>query len=334
MVIDMIKLATVGTSAICENFLDGMKMSGKFELAAVYSRNEATGAAFAEKYGCNKVFTSLERMAQWDGADAVYIASPNVFHAEQSRIFLKNKKHVICEKPITTNAGEYSELKKLADDNKLIYMEAIIPRHVKNYNAVKKAVNSIGKILTARIDFCQRSSRLDSFLNGDKVNIFDMSLHAGTLMDLGVYCVYGAVDLLGTPTSIISQAHYMSNGADGSGAAIFEYGNFSAVLSYSKVCQGEIGSEIIGEFGTVKIKHISQYSGVSLVKNNEEKIIVGYPSKAELMSGECEKFANYIRNFDEYADDYKASSDLCLSVHKCMDEIKIKAGISYPTYTS
>ena len=325
----MIKIGTIGTSAICSHFLDGMDLTEKFKLSAVYSRSIETGRAFAKSRGCEKVFTDLSEMAVWDGIDAVYIASPNSLHYEQSKLFLENKKHVLCEKPITTNSDEYIRLKKLADTNGCIYMEAIMPIHTKKYSEVKKALQSIGKILSARIDFSQRSSRLDKFLSGEKVNIFDMSLHAGTLMDLGVYCVYGAIDLLGEPKKITATANYLYNGADGSGAALFKYDDFTAILTYNKVCQGVIGSEIIGENGTLQISSISQYAGVILIKDGKKEVIVDFPKKAEIMSGEAEKFANYILSFDEFIDDYKKVSHTCLCVHKSMDEIKKSANIKY-----
>ena len=325
----MINIATVGTSGICEKFIKGMLMTGRFRLAAVYSRNAETGRAFAQKFSCENVFTDIEKLAVWDGIDAVYIASPNSCHFSQSKIFLENNKHVICEKPIVTSSCEYISLKSIADKNKLIYMEAIIPRHVKKYQEVKKALESIGRIQTARIDFCQRSSRLDAFLRGEHINIFDMSLCAGTLMDIGVYCVYAAVDFFGIPSKIKASASYLGNGADGGGAAIFEYAGFSAVLSYSKTCGGELGSEILGENGTVKIKAISQYAGVSLLKDGKEELIAGYPGKEELMSYEADKFADYIENCKSFENDYKSASELCLSVHQCMDEIKKQAEIDY-----
>ena len=124
----MIRLGTIGTSGICEHFLNGVALTNKYILSAVYSRRYETGIAFGEKFGCKTVFTDLELMAKSDLIDAVYIASPNSFHYSQSKIFLENKKHVICEKPIATNAEEYIELKQLADKNGLIYMEAIIPQ--------------------------------------------------------------------------------------------------------------------------------------------------------------------------------------------------------------
>ena len=89
-----------------------------------------------------------------------------------------------------------------------------------------------------------------------------------------------------------------------------------------------MGSEIIGENGAVKIKHISQYAGVKVIGNDAGcDELVGMVSKAELMSGEANRFADYMLNLGK--EDYDAASDLCLCVHQCMDEIKNKAKIIY-----
>lgn len=322
----MIKLATVGTSNICEHFLNAAALTNKYTLRAVYSRNYETGIAFSEKFGCRTVFTDLEKMAKSDLIDAVYIASPNSFHYNQSKIFLENGKHVICEKPITACLAEYVELKDLADKNGLIYMEAIMPLHTNHYSKVKGAFSKIGKPVLARFDFSQRSSRMDAFLRGEHVNIFDMSLKAGTLMDLGVYCVYAAIDFLGVPRKITANAHFLHNGADGSGTAVFDYGDFSAILTYTKTAQGFLGSEIIGEKGILKISSVSQYTGVSVVINGQEEIVTEFPTRTEIMSGEAENFAKFIENRSY---EYEKISKMCFNVHKCMDEIKNKAEIRY-----
>ena len=326
----MIRLGTVGTSRICDWFLSGCEYCGRYKLSAVYSRDAGRGREFAEAHGCKTVFTSLYEMAESDLIDAVYIASPNRFHAEQSRIFLENGKHVLCEKPIVVNADEYIELKKTADRNGLIYLEAMMPRHIPKNREIKEAVRQIGDIVLARIDYCQRSSRLETLERGEQVNIFDMSLHAGTLMDIGIYCVYGAVDLLGKPRSISAEKRLLPCGADGSGHAVFKYDGFDALLTYSKTADGALGSEIIGSRGTLKLRFISQYAGVSLVKDGEEKQITGFPSRAELMSGEADHFADYIIDPAGTREKYDADSELALDVHRCMDEIKKSAGLVYP----
>ena len=326
----MIRIATVGTSDICQCFLDGMKLTNQFVLSAVYSRSLKTGTEFAKKNGCNKVFCDIEEMAQSGEIDAVYIASPNSCHFSQSKIFLQNGIHVLCEKPIVTAENEYETLLNLANGKGLIYAEAIMPRHTAQYGAVKNAMESIGKIQAAYISFLKRSSRLDAFLSGKPQNIFDMSLKAGCLMDIGVYCVYAAVDLLGEPQSVKADCSYLYNGADGSGSAILKYDGFTADLTYSKTCDSILASEIIGENGSLKIGKISQYCDVSLVCGGKEQKIFGTVSKAEIMSGEAKRFADYILRFESNKQDYINVCNLTRSVHKTMDLIKKSSGIIYP----
>ena len=325
----MIRLATIGTSRICSLFLEGAKLTNQFTLSAVYSRSYDRGYAFAEKFGCKNVFTNLSEMAQSDSIDAVYIASPNSLHYSQSKLFLQNGKHVICEKPVVTNSNEYTELKNLADKNNLIYMEAIMPLYTEHYSKVKSAFEKIGKIKSACFEFYQLSSRWDAFLKGEQVNIFNMSLHAGTLMDLGVYCVYAAIDFFGMPKSITACAEFLHNGADSKGRAVFEYDDFSATLNYCKNIQGNRDSEITGSNGTLKISSVSQYTGVTLVTQQGSQVVVEAPSRQTVMSGEAQAFADFILAKEQNIHKYKKISDMALNVHRCMDQIKNKAHIKY-----
>ncbi len=323
----MIKYATIGTSLIAEQFVLGANATGKLKLSAVYSRSSDTGLAFAKKFDCNKVYTSLENLAGDDSIDAVYVASPNVFHACQSELLLNAGKHVICEKPITTSADEYKRLKLLADQKGLIYIEAIIPIYNISRERIKAALNEIGNIAMAKIDYCQRSSRYDRFMRGEHVNIFDMSLHAGTLMDLGVYCVYAAVDLFGMPNDIKASANFLKNGADGSGIAIFEYDKFSACLTYSKTGQSVAPTEIVGDSGSVIMETAVYYQDAYLIKDRKKTPLFYNLSKEALMGYEAAAFYDFING--KRLDEYEQNSEMTLKVHTCMDEIKSQANIIY-----
>ena len=323
----MIRFATIGRGNIARQFIEAAKISGQFELTAVYSREEETGKAWAQQHGCTKVYTDLQALANAPDVDAVYIASPNVCHGPQTEIMLRGGKHVICEKPIATSEQEYSRLKALADEKGLIYMEAIIPRFVPWRAAILQALESIGKICTARIDYAQLTSRYEKLQRGEQVNIFDMSLAAGTLMDLGIYCVYGAVDLLGMPKNIVATASFLPSGADCSGVALFDYGSFTAALTYAKLGEGGIGSEITGDKGTLVIRRIGLYTECYVIRGEEKSPIFTTEPKETIMSYEASAFAAFIRG--ENQDDYRAASDLAQKVHTCMDSIKQSAGIRY-----
>lgn len=323
----MIKYATIGTSFIAEQFVRGADATGKLKLHAVYSRKYDTGVVFAQKFGCDRVYTNLQDLAKDSEIQAVYIASPNSFHAEQTELLLNAGKHIICEKPITTSAAEYKCLKALADQKGLIYIEAIIPIYNSSRNRIKVALGEIGNIAMAKIDYCQRSSRYDRFMRGEHVNIFDMSLHAGTLMDLGVYCVYAAIDLFGMPNKIQASANFLSNGADGSGIAVFEYDKFSASLTYSKTGQSIAPTEIVGDSGSVIMETAVYYQDAYLVKDGEKTPLFDNVSKETLMGYEAVALCDFIEG--KRLDEYNQNSEICLSVHTCMDIIKQKAKIKY-----
>lgn len=326
----MIRYAVIGTSAITEKFTAAAEMTGLFTLSAVCSRDRERGLTFGRPRGCTTVYENVDSLCLDDRIEAVYIASPNLFHEPQTRRCLESGKHVLCEKPIATFYEGYAALASLAKQKGLVYAEAIMPLYAEGRSAVKDALKEVGDITLARIDFCQRSSRLDAFLRGEHVNIFDMSLAAGTLMDLGIYCVYAAHDLLGTPEEIVSAtASLLSNGADGAGCAILRYAKFPAVLTYGKTGASAIGSEIVGERGTLRLASVSQYAGVTLVKGGETVPIIGTPDRIALMSGEAKAFADRIRG-RRTAVDAAESEALCAAVHRTMDRIRTLAGLSYP----
>lgn len=325
----MLRLATVGTSAIMEMFVSAAQKSARFELHTAYSRSPERAHEFALRHSFSDSCSDITALASNPNIDAVYIASPNSLHYAQSKLFLENGKHVLCEKPITTDCAKFDELYSLAREKGLIYVEAIMNRHSRNRDPIVHAISQLGRISLVKLDFCQRSSRYDSFLSGAPVNIFDMSLGAGTLADLGIYCVWAAVDLFGMPESIKASASYFHNGADCSGAALFEYDGFTAVLSYSKAGQSASESEIVGDSGSLKIASISQYAGASLIKNGSVTELTGFPSRDELMGDEARKFADFVEQPDITHKEYTAVSQLTHAAHTCMDIIKHDAGIKY-----
>ena len=79
------RIGIIGTSAIAGHFITGARLAGGIEIAAVYSRRAETGEAFAHTWGIPLVYTRLDDLATSAAVDAVYIASPNVFHYPQSR---------------------------------------------------------------------------------------------------------------------------------------------------------------------------------------------------------------------------------------------------------
>jgi predicted dehydrogenase len=287
------------------------------------------GKEFAEKLECDRVVTDLLQLANDPTVDAVYVASPNAFHYTQSKLMLEHGKHVICEKPITVTPDELEELQSLAKRKNLVYMEALMALHMSEWETVKNTIKRLGNISHARFDFSQRSSKLDGLLRGEHQNIFDPKMAAGTLMDLGIYCIYPCIDWFGLPESVYSYCVKISTGVDGSGGAVLRYPDKTVELTWSKLGESRLGSEIIGTEGTLVIPSISKLCNMKFIaKDGTEEILSTDDEKPKLMSFEGADFYRYIT--DEAAkEELQYNNRLALEVSKIMLEIRKQSGIEF-----
>lgn len=317
----------IGTGWIAEAFIEGARLACGADIAAVYSRTAERGEDFARRNGIAKVYTDINELAAAD-VDGVYIASPNALHYEQSKLMLSAGKHVICEKPITVEPEELIELQALAAEKGLVYIEAIMYMHNPVRELLRETVGRLGKVTSAHFDFSQLSSKYPAYKRGELPNIFNPALATGGLMDLGIYCVYPAVDLFGIPDDIAAKATFLSSGADGAGSVIFNYADKVVTFTYSKLAQDRAGSQIFGDEGTLKIGSISKLTDMELIAENGEKYSIhGDTPKAELMGNESKAFERFIAGND--ADKYALSSEIALQVSRLMKRIRETAGIHF-----
>lgn len=326
----MIKYAVIGTGWITQAFIDGAKLAD-MQLTGVYSRSYEKGLAMAQANGCQTVFTDLDSLAA-SQADAVYIASPNHLHARHTLKMLEAGKHVICEKPVTVEPRELAYLLDYARKKGLIYIEAIMHMYNPVRDIIRSAIDEIGVITGAHFDFSQLSSKYPALKAGQKPNIFNPEMATGSLMDLGIYCVYPAIDYFGEPEHTASSAHFIATGADSAGSAFFDYGDKSVTLTYSKLGQDRVGSQIFGDKGTIVIGSISKLTDVKIVYNDgSEKQLVGDIEKDVLMGNEARAFCDFIA--DPLDVRYRQACETALRVSCKMREIRTLAGIKFP-YTA
>jgi len=326
----LLKYAVVGTSWITEEFILGANLVEGMALDAVYSRSGEKGEIFAKRVGAPKVFTDLNELAGSD-IDAVYIASPNSLHFEQSRLFLENNKNVLCEKPVTVTPAELAGLQTLAKKRDLVYMEAMMFMHSPAKKILADALKKIGNISCAHFDFSQLSSRYAALKNGELPNIFNPEMAGGCLMDLGCYCVYPAIYFFGEPLKISASAGFLEGGADGCGAAVFDYADKQVTLTYSKTGQDRAGSQIMGDKGTVVIGSISKLNDIVLynIIDNKEERLAGDIPKYKIMGYEAQAFYNFVTDFEANRADYEKASETAFRVSSVLSRIRELASIKF-----
>ena len=242
--------STVGSGSIVEKMINGGKLCKDFTLYGVYSRTEERAREFADKFGAVRTFTDLYDLANSE-TDVVYIASPTALHFKQVKIMLEHKKHVLCEKPACSNYAELSELLAIAEENEVVFLEAMRPVFSPGYKWITENLHKIGKIRHAVFSYCQYSSRYDNFKKGIIENAFKPELSNGSLMDIGVYPLHLMVSLFGNPDEVMSSSVILDKSIDGCGSAILKYPEFIGVVNYSKISDSKIPCEIQGENGTM-----------------------------------------------------------------------------------
>ncbi|HHQ6604149.1 Gfo/Idh/MocA family protein [Serratia fonticola] len=322
----MIRFAVVGTNWITERFIDAAHESGKMRLTAIYSRKLEQAQAFGANYPVEHFFDSLEALAQSDVIDAVYIASPNSLHCQQSLLFLSHKKHVICEKPLASNLREVEQLVACARENQVVLFEAFKSAHLPNFLILQQALPKIGKLRKAFINYCQYSSRYPRYLAGENPNTFNPHFSNGSIMDIGYYCVASTVALFGAPQTVLASATLLDTGVDAHGSVCLNYGDFDVVISHSKVSNSDIPSEIQGEEGTLVIEKISEAQGVVLTPRGENSQVLTQPQHINTMLYEAQVFAELV----EKRQVEHVGLENSLIVAGLLTEIRRQTGVVFP----
>lgn len=322
----MIRYATIGTNFVVDWFIEAAEKSGKLEYRGTYSRNIKRAQEFGSKYGSTLFFDDLNKLAECEDIDAVYIASPNSEHFKQAMLMLKHNKHLLVEKTITSNAKELELLINTAKENQLVLMEGMRSVYDDGFKAIEEAINDIAPVRRVSFQYCQYSSRYDKFKNGIVENAFNPKFSNGALTDIGVYCVHPLVRLLGMPEEIMAQAVILPDSIDGEGTIIAKYEDMLADITYSKISNGKIPSQIQGEKGTILIENIPNPRTVTIYYRDGSVKKPDIPYTDNNMVYEAVEWAEMI-SMGDFSDKHSRYSLMSLRV---MDEARKQQNIVFP----
>ncbi|MUT68421.1 Gfo/Idh/MocA family protein [Paenibacillus sp. NEAU-GSW1] len=324
-----VRFGIIGSNFITESFVDAARNAEQVEVTAIFSRSAEKAKQYADKHGIANTFTDLQEMAKSNLIDAIYIASPNSLHAEYAITFMNAGKHVLCEKPIASNAKELSSMIEAAKSNGVLLMEAMKSTLVPNFEAIQQNLHKLGKVRNYFASFCQYSSRYDAYKQGEVMNAFLPELSNGSLMDIGTYCIYPLVVLFGKPDRVQASAVMLESGVDGKGSLVLSYGDMEATLLHSKISGSNLPAEIQGEDGNMIIERISQPASVRIqYRDGREEEDLSRPQASNTMVYEIQAFADMVRRgvLESPVNSFANS----MAVMEIMDEARRQIGLVFP----
>ena len=332
-----VKFGVVGTNKITDWLLTGAHEDERFELSAICSRTQERADEFAAKYGVKHTFTSVEEMASSDVVDAVYIATPNCTHAKIAITCMNQGKHVLCEKPMASNAQEVKQMIDAAKENHVVLMEAMIATMNPNFLKVKELLPNLGVIRRYFASYCQYSSRYDKFKEGVVLNAFNPVLSNGAMMDIGIYTIYPLIALFGKPKAINAQGFMLSSGTDGQGVVSFLYDGMNATVLYSKIANSYLPAEIEGEDGNLILDEIHTIRKVTYIPRPAAMSGRGPKAEPQDMSvvNNHDDYYYEVAEFINLIEHGKLESDInshavSLATIEVIDEVRKQLGVVFP----
>ena len=240
----------LGGANIAEmRFIPALLKSNNSELYAIASRSYDKINLLSKRYPFKKTYTSYEELLNDKDVQAVYIPLPNSMHKEWTIKAAKMGKHVLCEKPISLNAAECSEMIKECKKHDVKLMEAFMYRYSDKIKKIKELLTSgiIGKLKHVTVSFGFKQNRERDYR-------LDPSLGGGSLYDVGCYAI-NFINMVTSevPISVVSE-FIVENDIDIASSAILKYksGVISTFNCWFNAYRRNY-SEIIGTEGYIAI---------------------------------------------------------------------------------
>ncbi len=236
-------------------------------ISAVGSRSLESAKQFATTHGIAGAHGTYEALAGDPDVDIIYIATPHPAHLSAAELCIRTGKHVLIEKPITLNAAEAQRLAELSAQHGVVVMEAMWTRFLPHMISLRQALSD-GRIGEIRSLLATHTQDLPDD-PGHRLN--DLKLGGGALLDLGIYPLSFAFDILGKPQSVLASGRLRETGADAETSLMLRYpGGASALLLCASDAPGANRAEINGTAGHVEIDGV-WYSPTSYRIYDSEK---------------------------------------------------------------
>ena len=302
------------------------KMEDSQRRAACASRTKEKAEEFASRHSIPAFYGSYEEMVRDENVDAVYIATPNNMHYENCCMCLEAGKHVLCEKPFTTNEEEAEKLYELAESRGLFIMEAFWIRHLPALKKMQELIREgvIGDVVHARSDygFVAAGAR--------KVRKFNSSLAGGALLDIGIYNLGFMHMVMGDEEarSFTSCHHINEFGTDDFSSILLAYpGGRSACVTTSIGLIMPREALVTGTKGSLYLPDFQQAERLTVRPAEGEEYTLEFPF-------EVNGFEYQIREVQRCVDQGMYTSDVLkkedtLAIIRLMDKVRKSWGLTF-----
>lgn len=310
----------IGAGRLAEKVAAQIVPSGRHRIVSVYTRRMERCREFAAKYGA-LACPAIQEALSAPGVDGVYVVTPHNDHYDSTKTALEAGKAVLCEKPITTDAGQARELFRLAREKNAYLAEAMWTWFAPTANRVKQWVDE-GRFGELR----QVTANYHANIRGRAGRITDPSRAGGALLDIGIYPITYFYRLFGKPVQVDCRG-VLEGGIDLCEDVELTFSDgvrYAASISL-KDDRGLEWLRMKGSEASVSIPWFHAANGAALRKGwrtlDRVKGSGGYLNEFDLVAGEIR---------EGLAESRFVPSQATLDVMDILDECRRQMGLVYP----
>jgi predicted dehydrogenase len=321
-----VRWGILGTGGIARAFATDLNAVG-LTIAAVGSRSQESADRFAAEFGIPTAYPSYEALVADPDIDVIYIATPHTFHAENALLAIGAGKNVLVEKAFTINAAQARQIQQAAEAAGVAVLEAMWTRFLPHMVRLREiiAAGTLGEVRTVLADHGQRLPSDPSH------RINDPALGGGALLDLAIYPVSFAIDVLGLPTRILASATLGDTGVDQQTALIFEHEGGRQSVSHSAIdTAGPVRASVIGTEARVDIDR-TWYAPTSFtVTNSEGEVLERFeqPVVSRGMEYQALEFERMLAAGERESPLLPVAESVAIMA--VLDEVRAQIGLHYP----
>ncbi len=320
-----LRWGVLGPGWISDRFVAALQAETAQQVVAVGSRSVERARAFASKWEIPTTYNSYDGLVADPDVDVIYVATPHSHHREQALLAIAAGKHVLVEKSFTRNAAEAREIVTAAREKGVFCMEAMWTRFLPHMVALRQLINdgAVGDIISLRADHGQ------FFPYKPEHRLYNPQLAGGALLDLGIYPVSFAHNILGTPSRVHAVGSQTQTGVDGQVSMIFTYDSPAhADLSTTLWSRTDASASIAGTAGRIDIDDMF-YAPTSFTLRRLNGTVMQF--QQPLTHGLHFQAAEVARRVSAGEKESPLMGlDESVAIMTVLDEIRAQIGVQYP----
>jgi len=275
---------------------DAMQRSGKFTIAACYTRSQEKRQKFAARYGC-KPARSYDEILQDKAVEAIINTTPNSVHRETTVAAAQAGKHVFLDKPIANTVADARALTEACRKAKVVLALGYQRRRESHFRWVKRHIGEFGRLVNAEANISRdRLGKIDL----DSWRYTAQGMPGGVMLQIGIHYTDVLEYLLGPVKAVTGHFVRLVLPGDNPDVAslILEHENGAlSTLNASYASASEY--YLMNVYGKERTAYYDMHGGLRILKRGEARASAVSCTANDTIVEELEEFMRACRGDGE-----------------------------------